>query len=362
MASFVVHGPFEIDFENRRGGRTLVFDDFWSESSKANYLAEERGAVRNKALTPIYVGKATKTFKQETFNSTNRHKYHNGFSEYAKGKPLMYFVVHPTSRGQRTRSKSRRLKTSLYKRVSQKIRTYKTSKASSSHIGTSKVLSAVLPESVTMQRSVLALRPDVSDRRSPTKLAGAKYSQPVQKTPIIRASLGGIWGIPVQRGRMFPAHRVSATRDKEQYPFYADFDLVGTRDHVLYADGLSMNSYDEVERHFRDIIRFQALQIALNENWGAINWGRTSATSRDDLAHLEKYVQRFKDTRFKNRAVASCSSRSLSTGTLCSIIIRFQPIVQIFHLPVFNIMTPAPVLASTPENRGRKVHLYVYKQ
>jgi hypothetical protein len=171
MASFVVHGPFEIDFENRRGGRT-------SESSKANYLAEERGAVRNKALTHIYVGKATKTFKQETFNSTNRHKYHNGFSEYAKGKPLMYFVVHPTSRGQRTRSKSRRLKTSLYKRVSQKIRTYKTSKASSSHIGTSKVLSAVLPESVTMQRSVLALRPDVSDRRSPTKLAGAKYSIP----------------------------------------------------------------------------------------------------------------------------------------------------------------------------------------
>jgi hypothetical protein len=87
----------------------------------------------------------------------------------------------------------------------------------------------------------------------------------------------------------------------EQYPFYADFDLVGTRDHVLYADGLSMNSYDEVERHFRDIIRFQALQIALNENWGAINWGRTSATSGDDLAHLEKYAQRFKDTRFKNR-------------------------------------------------------------
>lgn len=77
--------------------------------------------------------------------------------------------------------------------------------------------------------------------------------------------------------------------------------MVGTRDHVLYADGLSMNSYDEVERHFRDIIRFQALQIALNENWGAINWGRTSATSGDDLAHLEKYVQRFKDTRFKNR-------------------------------------------------------------
>jgi hypothetical protein len=103
VASFVVHGPFVIDYEKRKGGRTLVFDDFWSESSKANYLAEEQGcyvfAVRNRALTPIYVGKATKTFKQETFNGTNRHKYNNGFSEYAKGRPLMYFVVHPASRG-----------------------------------------------------------------------------------------------------------------------------------------------------------------------------------------------------------------------------------------------------------------------
>src|SRR5205085_1973712 len=27
----------------------------------------------------------------------------------------------------------------------------------------------------------------------------------------------------------------------KQYPFYADFDLLGTRDHVLYADAL--NSY-----------------------------------------------------------------------------------------------------------------------
>lgn len=103
MATFVVHGPFEIDYEKRKGGHTLVFDDFWSEFSEANYLAEKQGcyvfAVGNRALTPIYVGKATKTFKQETFNGTNRHKYHNGFSEYAKGRPLMYFVVHPRSRG-----------------------------------------------------------------------------------------------------------------------------------------------------------------------------------------------------------------------------------------------------------------------
>jgi hypothetical protein len=103
MASFEVHGPFKIDYEKRRGGRTLVFDAFWSKEAEANYLANERGsyvfAIRNRGLTPIYVGKAAKTFKQETFNATNRHKYSNGFSDYAKGTPLMYFVVHPSQKG-----------------------------------------------------------------------------------------------------------------------------------------------------------------------------------------------------------------------------------------------------------------------
>jgi hypothetical protein len=103
MASFNVHGPFEVDYEKRSGGRTLVFDDFWDDASEAAYLAEERGcyvfAIRNKALTPIYVGQATVSFVQETFNATNRHKYHNGFSHYGKGTPVMYFVVHPNQRG-----------------------------------------------------------------------------------------------------------------------------------------------------------------------------------------------------------------------------------------------------------------------
>jgi hypothetical protein len=103
MPSFVVHGPFEINYEKRKGSRTLVFDDFWSENAMASYLARERGcyvfAIRNRGLSPIYVGKATKSFRQETFNASNRHKYHNGFSKYGKGTPLMYFVVHPTQKG-----------------------------------------------------------------------------------------------------------------------------------------------------------------------------------------------------------------------------------------------------------------------
>ena len=108
MSTFVIHGPFELNFEKRPGGRTLMFDGFWSDESEASYLAGKRGcyvfAIRNRILTPIYVGKATKTFKQETFNQANKHKYHNGFSHYAKGTPLMFFVVHPLQKG-KTNSK-----------------------------------------------------------------------------------------------------------------------------------------------------------------------------------------------------------------------------------------------------------------
>jgi len=104
MASFVVHGPFEVAHEKRKGGRTLVFDDFWAENSEAYYLANGRGCYTFAMRTgggfqPIYVGKATKTFKQETFNPSNRHKYHDGFSDYARGTPVLFFVVHPDQKG-----------------------------------------------------------------------------------------------------------------------------------------------------------------------------------------------------------------------------------------------------------------------
>jgi len=104
VMTFKVHGPFEVGYVRRKGGRMLIFDDFWAEESDANYLAEDRGcyvfAIRaGGGQRPVYVGKATKTFKQETFNGSNRHKFQSGFSEYGKGKPLVYFVVHPSQKG-----------------------------------------------------------------------------------------------------------------------------------------------------------------------------------------------------------------------------------------------------------------------
>jgi hypothetical protein len=90
--------------------------------------------------------------------------------------------------------------------------------------------------------------------------------------------------------------RRQLTKLAEQYPFYTDFDLIATRDYILYADALNTNSYDDVERHYTDIICFQALQTAIDENWPG-----TGATSDIELEHLDSYLLRFKDTRFKMR-------------------------------------------------------------
>ena len=104
MSSYEVHGPFDVSYEKRKGGRTLSFDGFWDEEADAGYLANEKGCYvfaigTGGGALPIYVGKATKTFKQEVFNFSNREKYKDGFSEYARGKPLMFFVVHPVKKG-----------------------------------------------------------------------------------------------------------------------------------------------------------------------------------------------------------------------------------------------------------------------
>jgi hypothetical protein len=104
MAEFRIDGPHEIPFEQRKGGRVILHNDFWTQSDELAELGKERGcyvfAIRaGKGATPIYVGKATKSFKQECFNPSNRHKFSNGLADYKKGTPIMYFVRHPTQKG-----------------------------------------------------------------------------------------------------------------------------------------------------------------------------------------------------------------------------------------------------------------------
>lgn len=109
MAEFIIDGPYEIPFEQKPGGRVILYNEFWIQTDELQELGGERGcyvfAIRaGKGATPIYVGKATKSFKQECLNPSNRHKFSNGMADYKKGTPVLYFVRHPKQKG-KTNSK-----------------------------------------------------------------------------------------------------------------------------------------------------------------------------------------------------------------------------------------------------------------
>jgi hypothetical protein len=104
MAEFVIEGPYEIPFEWRPGSRVLLHNEFWRQSRDLQNLQTERGcyvfAIRaGKGTTPLYVGKATRSFKQECLTPGNVRKLLDGLAAYAKGTPVLFFVRHPSQRG-----------------------------------------------------------------------------------------------------------------------------------------------------------------------------------------------------------------------------------------------------------------------
>jgi hypothetical protein len=87
------------------------------------------------------------------------------------------------------------------------------------------------------------------------------------------------------------------TRIATDMPFIADFDFMGSREFVTYADALSIYSRDEIEEKYLDIVRWQSLQIAGDPAWKYAD----KPTSESDLAYLPEYTKRLKDSRFKKR-------------------------------------------------------------
>jgi hypothetical protein len=87
----------------------------------------------------------------------------------------------------------------------------------------------------------------------------------------------------------------------KKYPMYQDFDFVGTREHVLYADALSISPLEDIDEHYLNLVKFHALQRVLDEGWTF----RGEATSDRDLEHLQKYVEKIKDTKFRQRLLAA---------------------------------------------------------
>src|SRR5579884_196516 len=96
------------------------------------------------------------------------------------------------------------------------------------------------------------------------------------------------------------AQRRELSQITKKYPFYEDFDMLQTREWVLYEDALSKDCWEDVVNQYTTLIRFQALQASLNPDWADFQ-----LISETELVHLEEYVEQLKDTQFKDRMKAA---------------------------------------------------------
>jgi hypothetical protein len=57
------------------------------------------GVRAGKGMTPGYVGSARKTFKQEVFAPHKLTRYQQFLADYARGTPILFFVLAPKKKG-----------------------------------------------------------------------------------------------------------------------------------------------------------------------------------------------------------------------------------------------------------------------
>jgi hypothetical protein len=105
LKEFSVQGPFTVPLEPNKHGKMVAKDlaAFWkavgeTRGRKGVYVF---GMRAGKGITPIYVGQAVKqTFEEEAFTKHKRTDHYNpALLDYLKGNPVMFFVVHPQTRG-----------------------------------------------------------------------------------------------------------------------------------------------------------------------------------------------------------------------------------------------------------------------
>src|SRR4030042_4122730 len=102
MAEFEVRGPFEVNFEDKPGGRTINEYAFWEKSYVKDlknrfgiYIFIIKKSGGTDCYVPYYVGKTTRGFSKEVFSSHKMKNYYEILHEIKKGTPYMFFLVHP---------------------------------------------------------------------------------------------------------------------------------------------------------------------------------------------------------------------------------------------------------------------------
>lgn len=104
MTNFNVRGPYDVPVSKLKAGRIIdskCATAFWQDHPKT---AKDKGcyvfAIRaSKGIKPIYIGKATKNFKQEVFTDHKKNKYNMALASQLKGTPVLFFVLLGKSRG-----------------------------------------------------------------------------------------------------------------------------------------------------------------------------------------------------------------------------------------------------------------------
>lgn len=107
LTDFEIRGPIEVPHQKAPGGSGKLIDksgvkSFWGKPESAK-IAQKQGcyifALRAaKGYVPWYVGKATKSMKQECFTTEKLNKYNSVLFKGQKGTPVLFFVERPGSR------------------------------------------------------------------------------------------------------------------------------------------------------------------------------------------------------------------------------------------------------------------------
>ncbi len=116
--TFLVEGPLNVPYYQGKAGRTITDDDIKTFWLKHEVISKGRGCYvfgirAGKGLTPGYVGKATKSFKQETFAPHKLTRYQQFLADYQKGTPVLFFVTAPKKKGAPNSAHIRQLETFL---------------------------------------------------------------------------------------------------------------------------------------------------------------------------------------------------------------------------------------------------------
>lgn len=116
----------------------------------------------------------------------------------------------------------------------------------------------------------------------------------------------------------------------DKLPYYSDFDfLMGQLEYVSYNEGFSFSSYDEIESHYNNIIEFEALQIALFDEWK-----RFRAISERDVLFLGKYVKKLKDSQLREKIDLAIKDFMIySQGKGCATLDYETAQLRVFRLP-----------------------------